>query len=1146
MTSKIPSLNSRGFSKLFQDYLIYSLRTSYDVFCFQETKITDPEVFRVFSCAWRGPCFWSPAVGKQGGVLTCLSESFSGNVSRWKRDTSGRVVSLLLKLDDLRINLINIYAPTNLAEKKVFFRSLHEYFLPSDVLIIAGDYNCYDHNLDKFGGNFVPAKCVTDLRSAFSLIDVWRKLHPRVCQCTWFNSDFSIGSRLDKFFVSKNFMPSVVSCEINPCVFSDHDFVCLSFQPTGNNLRGPGIWKFNNSLLNDDVFCDYISNCINHLANCLQHFPSVKVWWDFFKNSIRSEIIFFAREKSRDLSHERVLLVNRIIELKRQLTSGNPSVSPEISELESKLKALTLEKLDGSKIRSRVQWLEEGERPTRFFFKLERERFERNIVSSILNSDDVEVFTREEIERAHVRFYSDLFTDEPIDAFFKQRCLESVEKSLSPPQRASCEGSLSLDELTNSVKSLNTGKSPGSDGLSVEFYLRFWETLGPLLLRVSNQCFSDGELCGSMKGSVTRLIFKKRGDIKHLKNWRPISLLNVDYKIISKAITSRLSKVLEYIVHPDQTCSVPGRSIFSNVTLLHDVLDYIQRTDESAILVSLDQEKAFDRVNRSFLLHLLQVYGFGPEFCRWISTFYNGAFMQIILNGWLSQRISLARGVRQGDPLSPLLYVLCVEVLASLIRRCPGVEGFLLPGARGRQARVRLYADDTTTVLKDLRSLSQLFSCVNVYERGTGAKLNRTKTEAMWLGAWRFRSDEPLGLTWVKKMKILGEVFGTIPTEHFNWQPKLEKLEKSLNLWKSRSLSLPGKALIINTLGLSKLLYLARVLTLPKWVIARVNALIWPFLWGSKMETVSRNTCFLKLKFGGVNLDNLVLKAQALRLAGMASVLNSPDDSSFFLCKYFLGRRLSSMRSEWSSLRDNSSPSASSPTPFYEDCLDTLSRVGDSALVCKTLYQKLLSINSSPPILPRQWSQVIGPGFSLDGHWSLVRDPFTENYKNDVFWLIILRGVKVRDSLFNWGCISSGRCASCPRRETIDHCFLNCLRVKRVWLHFVPALSLLLGRQFVANLLTVFFFRWPSLSAKRARLARHLTKSILYGIWTFRNRATFCNGKEDHRAIIRYVSYDLKQRVFLDYNSLSESRFHDVWVLDGFCAMANGFPHINI
>ena len=99
-----------------------------------------------------------------------------------------------------------------------------------------------------------------------------------------------------------------------------------------------------------------------------------------------------------------------------------------------------------------------------------------------------------------------------------------------------------------------------------------------------------------MKGSVTRLIFKKHSDRKSLKNWRPISLLNVDYKIISKVITSRLANVIEFIVHSNQTCSVPGRSIFSNITLLRDIMDFIQQTDECAILVSLDQEKAFDRV----------------------------------------------------------------------------------------------------------------------------------------------------------------------------------------------------------------------------------------------------------------------------------------------------------------------------------------------------------------------------------------------------------------------------------------------------------------------------------------------------------------------------------------------------------------------
>ena len=140
-------------------------------------------------------------------------------------------------------------------------------------------------------------------------------------------------------------------------------------------------------------------------------------------------------------------------------------------------------------------------------------------------------------------------------------------------------------------------------------------------------------------------------------------------KIISKVLTSRLSKLLESIVNPDQTCSVPGRSILSNVTLLRDIIDFIQETDECAILVSLDQEKAFDRVDRTFLLQLLEVYGFGPDFCRWLTTLYDDAFMQIIINDRLSSKVCLQRGVRQGDPLSPLLYVICSCFLNPLFSR---------------------------------------------------------------------------------------------------------------------------------------------------------------------------------------------------------------------------------------------------------------------------------------------------------------------------------------------------------------------------------------------------------------------------------------------------------------------------------------------
>ena len=212
---------------------------------------------------------------------------------------------------------------------------------------------------------------------------------------------------------------------------------------------------------------------------------------------------------------------------------------------------------------------------------------------------------------------------------------------------------------------------------------------------------------------------------------------------------------------------------------------------------------------------------------------------------------------------------------------------------------------------------------------------------------------------------------------------------------------------------------------MPSWVLTSINALVWPFLWGSRMETVARNTCFLKPCQGGLGIVNLKVKACALRSVGLLSALANPADSCFFVCRYFVATSISSLRTEWRHLRSNSLPNASSPTIFYSECIGTLAKVSDAELNSRAIYYKLLAIESSPPLLPRQWTHMIGPGFSIDRHWSRVRDAFTENYKNDILSLITLRGTKVRDSLFNWGCISSPICASCNRRGTIDHCFLR-------------------------------------------------------------------------------------------------------------------------
>ena len=235
---------------------------------------------------------------------------------------------------------------------------------------------------------------------------------------------------------------------------------------------------------------------------------------------------------------------------------------------------------------------------------------------------------------------------------------------------------------------------------------------------------------------------------------------------------------------------------------------------------------------------------------------YQDAQMQILVNGFLTDKIPLDRGVRQGDPLSPLLYILCAEVLACNIRAKNKIQGFLLPRARGQQSKIRQYADDSTCFVKDIFSLSILFSILNRYELGSGAKLNYSKTEVMWLGVRRSCSDEPLGLTWVTKMKILGVWYtnGLANVTIDNWQKKLKKLEKNLNLWKTRSLSLVGKALIINILGASKFWFLSKVLPTPEWVISCFKTLVFSFLWYSKIETVSRQTLSVPVRDGGLGI----------------------------------------------------------------------------------------------------------------------------------------------------------------------------------------------------------------------------------------------------------------------------------------------------
>ena len=241
----------------------------------QETLASNPDVINNLRSKWRGPSFWSPAIGKQGGVALLVKENSCFEVKQWKKDFSGRIVSALVTFNGLRLNLVNIYAPTNPSERKVFFDSLPDFFFPHSLKIVGGDFNCFESEFDKFQGNICISSELRDFRTLHRLIDSWRKAHGRTIQCTWFNSDKSIGSRLDKFLIQSSLSPHVVKCEILPCVFCDHDSVHLELNLDNVYSHGPGVWRLNLDLLSDKDFCAVIVDLIQRNVSLKTAFPSL-------------------------------------------------------------------------------------------------------------------------------------------------------------------------------------------------------------------------------------------------------------------------------------------------------------------------------------------------------------------------------------------------------------------------------------------------------------------------------------------------------------------------------------------------------------------------------------------------------------------------------------------------------------------------------------------------------------------------------------------------------------------------------------------------------------------------------------------------------------------------------------------------------
>lgn len=387
-------------------------------------------------------------------------------------------------------------------------------------------------------------------------------------------------------------------------------------------------------------------------------------------------------------------------------------------------------------MRARCRWHNEGEKNTKYFLNLEKRHYKQGTISQLKLDNENFVSTDKEILNKCENFYKRLYSSNKCSqneltntVFFGSQ----TEKKLNLTEQKGCEGLLNKAECLKALKDMECNKTPGSDCLPAEFYKVFWNDISDLFLNSINYAYRIGQLSVTQRRAIIKLIPKKDLELNLLKNWRPISLLNCDYKIAAKAIANRFKQVIPNIISHDQTGFLKGRFIGENIRLIDGIIKHTAAKNIPRLLLFLDFEKAFDTVEWSFLQKTLQHYNFGQSAINWIRLFYHNTESCILNNGWSSNFFKLERGVRQGCPLSPYLFILGVKILAKTITKNKDIKGITISE---QEVKISQYADDTTLVLDGSpTSLTTSLQILDLFSEVSGLRLNSKKTEALWIGA---------------------------------------------------------------------------------------------------------------------------------------------------------------------------------------------------------------------------------------------------------------------------------------------------------------------------------------------------------------------------------------------------------------------------
>uniref|UniRef100_A0A670K591 Reverse transcriptase domain-containing protein n=1 Tax=Podarcis muralis TaxID=64176 RepID=A0A670K591_PODMU len=677
-------------------------KESLDVICLQETHIARKHK-RTLINQRLGNEFISSDQSKKRGVVIYINKRIEAK--HLFKDEEGRISAVQINWQGEKIIIVGIYAPN--VNKSEFYGKLEESLsdYADQKIILLGDMNGVvslelDRLRDTKSKDGKLPRTFFSLAQNCNLVDIWRFKYPLEKQYTFHSEPNDSSSRLDQIWISKELVPRSARVEIQARTISDHNPIKMELKGQESRLIR---WKLKDYLLDDQEVVEKAQNRLKeYFEDNLGNNTKLKVVWDAGKAVMRGFFIQQSAIKNKKREKGKKEIMQQLAENEQKLIKNpkNKKIKENIKVLQAQYTMLINREIEWKIKRLRQRNFEHANKTGKLLAWQLKKRKEQNTINRIA-VEGAEINKPKEIRRAFMDYYGELFRNiernqtKEIERYLIAKNINKI----TAVDKEKLNAPIEAEEIKAIITDLKNGKAPGPDGFTSRYYKEMESVLLNPLQEVMNNILKEREIPETWKEALITLIPKQDTDLKQIKNYRPISLLNIDYKIFAGVLARRLKVILVNSIHRDQAGFLPGRQMKDNLRNIINIIEYLtERCDKQGLLLFVDAEKAFDNVNWEFLLKQLDHMEVGTEFFNGIKAIYTEQRARLIINNVETEELTVTKGTRQGCPLSPLLFIMILEVLLNSIRDNKRIKGIRVGQ---HEHKTKAFADDLVVTMED-------------------------------------------------------------------------------------------------------------------------------------------------------------------------------------------------------------------------------------------------------------------------------------------------------------------------------------------------------------------------------------------------------------------------------------------------------------